>query len=43
MVSVTTHIILALLLTSGINTVQGINLYNQPLNVHEAHLCGMFE
>ena len=30
-------------LTSDINAVQGINVYNQALNVHEAHLCGMFE
>ena len=42
MVNITTHIILALWLTSDINAVQGINVYNQALNVHEAHLCGMF-
>ena len=34
---------LSSLLTGDINTVQGINVYNQALNVHEAHLCGMFE
>ena len=42
MVNITTHIILALWLTSYINAVQGINVYNQALSVHEAHLCGMF-
>ena len=42
MVNITTHIILALWLTSDINAVQGINVYNQPLNVHEDLIYGVF-
>ena len=41
-VNITTHIILAFWLTSDTITVQGITVFNQHSNVHEAHLCGMF-
>ena len=34
---------LSSLLTGDIDTVQGINVYNQHSNVHEDLICGMFQ